>query len=343
MPQALNPADADVQNGLGEALERLGAFDAAIDAYQRALAGRRGFRKAERHLVLALVKAGRGPDALERARALVADAPKDPDRLFTLGLAQSELDVEQAISTFRRVLELDHKNTLAWYNLALVFKRSDRLSDAVDALNRALAIERRPEALYTLGVVYWQQGDADRAAAALKAAVEADPQSSEAQQTLGSVLAARGDWKGAADALRRAIALRPALPGAHETLARVLRESGETARATAELEEAERLRRAHELEQEAGVRTAVGTRKAEAGDLIGALDEFRRATALFDGYAPAHFQMGLVLRRLGQPDASRAAFDRAARLDPRLVAPLPSALTVVTLVFAACVPRGRSV
>jgi tetratricopeptide (TPR) repeat protein len=316
-----NPHDADVQNGLGEALERLGAFDPAIDAYQRAVAERPGFRKAENHLILGLVKAGRGPEALDRARALVAGAPKDPDRLFTLGLAQSELDVDQAITTFSRVLELDHKNTLAWYNLALVFKRSDRLGEAVDALSHALAIERRPEVLYTLGVVYWQQGDVGRAAATLKAATDADPRSPEAQQALGSVLAARGDWKGAADALRRAIALRPGLPGGHETLARVLRQSGDTARAAEEYSEAERLRRRHEIEQEAGVRTAVGTRKAEAGDLTGALDEFRRATAIFEDYAPAHFQIGLVLRRLGDLDASQAAFDRATKLDPRLVAP----------------------
>ena len=41
----------------------------------------------------------------------------------------------------------------------------------------------------------------------------------------------------------------------------------------------------------------------------------------FDGYAPAHFQLGLVLRRLGQPEASRAAFARAQQLNPSLVPP----------------------
>lgn len=315
------PHDADVQNRLGEALERIGALDAAIDAYRRASAERPAFRKAANNLILTLVKAGKGEEALERARARVATAPTDPDPRFTLGLAESEQDVEAAIKTFRSVLQLDPRHTLARYNLALVLKRADRLPEAVEALQQALDIEPRPEALYTLGVIYWQQGDSDRAASALRAAVAADARYTDAHYTLGAVLAARGDWKGAAGALRRAIALRPDLPGAHYSLAHVLQQSGDATGGAAEFAEAERLRKRAESEQEAGVWTAVGSRTLESGDLTGALDQFRRATAVFEGYAPAHFQIGLVLRRLGQSEAADAAFHRAAQLNPGLVAP----------------------
>ena len=73
------PRDPDVQNRLGEALERIGALDAAIDAYRRAVAARPAFRKAANNLILTLVKAGRGKEAIELARTRVADAPYDPD------------------------------------------------------------------------------------------------------------------------------------------------------------------------------------------------------------------------------------------------------------------------
>jgi tetratricopeptide (TPR) repeat protein len=317
----LTPRDADVQNRLGEALERIGALDAAIDAFRRAVAERPAFRKADNNLILTLVKAGKGPEAIARARALVSAAPDDPDRIFTLGLAESEQDVAAAIATFRRVLQLAPKHTLARYNLALVLKRADRLPEAIEALQRALETEPRPEALYTLGVIYWQQGDTERAARALRDAVAADARYADAHYTLGVVLAARNDWRGAADALRRSIAIRPDLPGAHYSLARVLQQSGDAAAGATELEEAERLRRRAQAEQEAGVWTAVGSRTLESGDLTGALDQFRRATAVFDGYAPAHFQIGLVLRRLGQSEAAAAAFHRAAQLNPGLVPP----------------------
>ena len=299
----------------------MGALDAALDAYRRAVSERPDFRKAVNNLILTLVKAGKGPEAVERARAFVAQAPDDPNRHFTLGLAQSEQNVADAIGSFRRVLEIDPRHTLALYNLALVLKRADQVPEAIATLQRALEIEPRAEAHYTLGVISFQQGDLDRAARALGAAVAAEPRYADAHYTLGAVLAARRDWAKAAESLRRAIELKPDLAGAHDTLARVLQRSGDETGGRAHFAEADRLRRRAQLEQEASVWTAVGTRKLEAGDLIGALDQFRRATAVFDAYAPAHYQMGRVLQRLGQPDASRAAFARAAKLNPSLVSP----------------------
>lgn len=317
------PHDPDIQNALGEALARIGALDAAIDAYSRALAERPEFRKAANNRILTLVKAGRGEEAVARARALVASAPQDADRHFTLGLAESEQDVDAAIATFMRVLQLDPGHALARYNLALVLKRADRLPEAVETLTRALEIEPRPEALYTLGVIYWQQGDTDAALRTLRSAIAADARYADAQYTLGAVLAARKDWAGAADALRRAIALRPGTPGAHDTLARVLLQSGDAAASAAEFAEAARLRRRAALQQEAGVWTAVGSRTLEIGNAAGAVDQFRRAIAVWEEYAPAHYQMGLALQKLGDREASRSAFARAAQLNPGLVPPPP--------------------
>lgn len=317
----LAPRDADVQHRLGEALERLGALDAAVDAYRLAVSARPDFRKASNNLILALVKAGKGTEAVERARARVAAAPDDPDRCFTLGLAQSEQDVAAAIATFRRALELAPGHALARYNLALVLQRADRLPEALDELGRALAIEPRPEMHYTLGVIHWHQGDLDRAAAALRAAVAADPGYADAHYTLGAVLKARREWDGAAAALRRAIAIRPELPSAHYTLAQVLQLAGDQAGADAEFGEAETRRQRGQREQEASVWTVVGVGKHEAGDFDGALACFRRAIGVSEVYAPAFYQMGRTLDRLGQGDAARAAFARARQLNPNLLSP----------------------
>ena len=317
----LAPNDADIQNHLGEALDRLGALDAAITAFRRAVAERPAFTKAENNLILTLVKAGRGPEAVERARALVAKSPDDPDAHFTLGLAQSEQDVSEALNAFGRVLELAPRHTLARYNLALVLKRADRQAEAIEQLTRALAIEARPEVHYTLGVIYWHQGDLDRAAASLRAATGVDPRYVDAHYTLGAVLRARRDWSGAAASLRRAIALRPDLWGAHYTLGQVLQQSGAEAEGARHLAEAERLRRRAQLEQEAGVWTSVGTERLDRGDLTGALECFRQATATFEDYAPAYYQLGRVLQSLGRGDESRAAFTRARKLNPSLIPP----------------------
>ena len=319
----LAPRDAEVQSRLGEALERIGALDAAIAAYRLSLAERPDSRTTSTNLILALVKAGHGDEAVERARAMSAVAPRDPERLFTLGLAQSDVNVDDAIGTFRRVVDLAPQHVLARYNLALVFKRTDRLQDALDELERALAIEPRPEAHYTRGIIYWHRGDLERAASALREALSMQPRYIEAHSALGSVLIAKRDWEGAAAALRRAIALGPDTPAPHYTLAQALRMAGDERGAGNALAEAERLRSRTESEQEATMWTTAGTEKLNAGNLPGALALFQRATAASDRYAPAYYQMGRALQGLGQHEAARRAFARASELNPSLVPPRP--------------------
>ena len=318
----LAPRDADIQNRLGEALDRIGALDGAVEAYRRAIAERPDFRKASNNLIIALGKVGKSAEAVERAKTLAAESPADPDRLFTLGLALSEHDVEQSIATFTRVLDLAPRHTLARYNLALVLRRVDRLADALRELDRALAIERRPQALYTQGVIYWHQGDLMRAADSLRAAIAISPDYADAHHALGGVLKAERDWRSAAVALRKAIALQPDLFSARYALAQVLTSAGDERGARATIEEAERLRERANREREAITWTSVGIQKIEAGDLTGALDALTQATTAFEPYAPAHYQMGLVLGRLGRAEAARVAFARAQRLNPSLVPPV---------------------
>jgi tetratricopeptide (TPR) repeat protein len=317
----LAPNDPEIQNTLGEALERNGALGAALDAFRRAVAARPGFRKAENNLILTLVKAGQGPESLERARALVAASPNDPERLFTLSLAQSEQEVEGAIATLRRVLTIDPRHMLARYNLALVLKRVDRLAEATGELQKAIAIESRAETQYTLGTIYRQQGDLDRAVDSLREAIRINSQYVDAHATLGSVLQAKGDSAAAVAALTRAIALAPDQPAPRYGLAHVLQQMRDPTAARRALDDAERLRVRAARAHEALVWTSVGIEKVRTGDLSSALGFFRRAIATSDAYAPAHYQEGLVLHRLGQHEAARAAFATAKRLNPSLVSP----------------------
>ena len=317
----LAPQDGAIQDRLGDALERIGALDAAVDAYRAAAGARPSPRGAANHLVLALVKAGRSPEAITRARALTVESPDEAERWFTLGLAQADVDADGAIASFGRALALDGRHALARYNLALVLYHTDRLEPALDELNKALTIQPRPEMHYTLGIVRWHQGDLDGAARALNDAVSADPTYADAHLALGTVLKARGDLKRAVTALTRASELRPDLPAPHIVLAQTLALAGDDAGARRESAEADRLRTISQQSQEAATLTAVGTEKLNAGDAAAAADTFRRATKAFDAFAPAHYQLGRALERLGQHDAARAAFARAQQLNPALVPP----------------------
>jgi tetratricopeptide (TPR) repeat protein len=317
----LAPHDGVIQVHLGEALERIGALDAAVDAYRAATDAHPAPRGASNSLVLALVKSGRSAEATARARAFTAEAPGDADRWFTLGLAQADVDVDGAIDSFHRALALDRRHALARYNLALVLYHADRLQPALDELHEALAIQPRPEVHYTLGIIYWHLGDLDRAAKALAEAAAANPAYADAHLALGSIFKARGDLQQAASALQRAVTLGPDLPPPHIVLAQTLALTGDEAGARREWAEADRLRTRSQQSQEAATWTAVGAQKLDAGDAAAAEGCFRRATQAFDGFAPAHYQLGRALERLGQHDAARAAFARAQQLNPALVPP----------------------
>jgi len=315
------PGDGVIQDHLGEALERLGALDAAVDAYRRAADAHPAPTGAANHLVLALAKAGRGAEAVARARAAVAEAPRDAERWFTLGLAQSDVDADAAIESFHRALDLDPHHVLARYNLGLVLYHADRVDAAVDALRQALAIQPRPEIHYTLGVVRWHQGDLAGAVDALRAAVAANPSYADAYLTLGAVLKARGDVEASREALARAIALAPATPAPHVVLAQTLALAGDEAGARRESAESDRLREQSQRAQEAATLTAAGIALLDGGDAAAAADCFRRAAQAQDTFAPAHYQLGRALDRLGQHDAARRAYARAQQLNPALVPP----------------------
>ena len=154
---ALAPDDADVQHRLGEALLRLGALDAAIDAFRRALSVRPDFQKAANSLILALVQAGRGPEAIgARRERFIAAAPGRSRSLFhPRPGAERSGTWRSATATFRRVFDASHPgHVLARYNLALVTPaRGPADGGRRRAPGERLPSIQRPEAYYTLGVI----------------------------------------------------------------------------------------------------------------------------------------------------------------------------------------------
>ena len=73
--------------------------------------------------------------------------------------------------------------------------------------------------------------------------------------------------------------------------------------------------------QAAKVATNSGKRLLGAGDLDGAISQFRSAIHSEPNYAAAHYELGLALQQSGKKDESEKEFQRAAELDPHLAAP----------------------
>jgi tetratricopeptide (TPR) repeat protein len=65
--------------------------------------------------------------------------------------------------------------------------------------------------------------------------------------------------------------------------------------------------------------------RTSAGASQEAIVLYRQVIAVDPNYAAAHFNLGLLLRQLGQTADAQQELATAQRLDPKLVAPSPSA------------------
>ncbi len=74
-------------------------------------------------------------------------------------------------------------------------------------------------------------------------------------------------------------------------------------------------------EQAAAFATNSGRRLLNAGDVDGAISQFRAAIQSLPGYAPAHYQLALALQRKGNNEEASKEFQKAAEIDPHLKAP----------------------
>jgi Flp pilus assembly protein TadD len=73
--------------------------------------------------------------------------------------------------------------------------------------------------------------------------------------------------------------------------------------------------------QAATFATNSGKRLLTAGDVDGAISQFRNATRLAPTYAPAHYQLAVALSRKGEASEAGEEFRKAAELDPKLSPP----------------------
>ena len=155
---------------------------------------------------------------------------------------------------------------------------------------------------------------------ALRAAVAAEPTYADAHEALGAVLKARRDWSGAPRPCAGRSSCGPMAGRALHARAGAAA-SGDQAGARAQLDDAERLRAGRSPaggacgRRSASRNSRPATRPApssRSGAPIGG----------FDAYAPAHYQMGRLLQRLGDHDAAARGVRASAELNPSLVPPI---------------------
>ena len=150
-------------------------------------------------------------------------------------------DAQAAEVAFKRAVDLDPNYLAAYEQLAGLYAVSERLEQAIDTYEQAVAA--RPEAAklhHLLGVLYEMSDQRERAIASYQTAIRYHPNLAESKNNLAYIFAESGEnLDRALDLAQEAKALRPDNPNTADTLGWVLYRRGIPSAAISYLKEAE--------------------------------------------------------------------------------------------------------
>ncbi len=193
---------------------------------------------------------------------------------------------------------------------ALLF--NDRPEDAAAELRTAIAAA--PDlaiAHFFLGQALRQLEQPREAKESLSLATRLSPQTAEFHRELGAALLQDAKVEEAVASLRKAVDLDPDNAAAHYQLGNALRRVGKAEEAKRHFQQAAALKeRKLEFEQ-AGLHTLQGITYLRAGNLVSAIDAFRRALAQQPQHAEASYYLGIALAQSGDFEGAAKAFTAA--------------------------------
>jgi tetratricopeptide (TPR) repeat protein len=169
--------------------------------------------------------------------ALRRDANFVPALKELAAAATTKGDLAQAREALEKAVSLRQDDANAFADLGNVYLRQDRVDDAQNVLQRALALNPAlPLANNMMGLANLRQGNAVAAEANLREAIRAQPDLAEAHNNLGNLLAGRKAYAEAAHHFEKAIAHNPDYVEARHSYGVVLALMQSNPRAMAELE-----------------------------------------------------------------------------------------------------------
>jgi protein O-GlcNAc transferase len=217
----------------------------------------------------------------------------------------------QAEDIYKQVLQIKPDHPDALHLLGTVAHQKGEHDNAIELINKALAIAPSAAMYSNLGIAIQAQGNLDKAIECFREALLLDPNHAKAYNNLGMALGDQGKLGAAIESFVQALSLEPAYATAYYNLAVTLQDHG-------------RLNEAVECYQQAvavdpqysAAYFNLGNTLHEQGDREGALQSFQKALALDPDSAKGYNNLGNVFRDLGKPDIAIDLYRKALALDP---------------------------
>lgn len=300
---------ADVWGFTGDLLLDVGREEAAIDCYERAVAG--GTENYETVIRLAKLQQDRerwaeAAESFERAAQLGGDVVGPWDEAAESWERAGEL--RPSLEARAKVLEHRTGDAETWARQGVGYRHLGELERAAEALEKATRFApERPEYWIERAEVLQERGRPERAIECYREVLEFEPDYLEARLGIAAAALAQGDPRRAEEAARRALETDEFAPEAHLALGRALRARNETDEAL------EALQRAAELDDEGAARyhRELGEALVDAGDVESGLEHLERAVERGAGEGEATPMLAETLLREQEYDRLRELVDRS--------------------------------
>ena len=318
--------------GLGLAYTGLEKFEAAVAAYQRAIAVVPN--RAHTHAALASVYTNmhRYAEALDAYKVAVGLDPNDEMIHHQLGNVYSKRgEHSAAMQHHQRAIAIAPEFAAAHYQLGLLYAQKKRWADAIASYQTAYAHdEMLVEALYNLAQASLRSGDRSTAREQmalferrkailtplreLRGALQREQGTAERAQILTNIARLylkNGFYEKAVWEYQKALGMDPELVAAHNGLGIVYTMLGKHSEAvTAQ-------RKALELQPNfAKAHAGLGLAYFSQNEMESALEHYQRAAALTPQFLEAHLKIGTILLKLKRYAEAIDTYEASATLDP---------------------------
>jgi tetratricopeptide (TPR) repeat protein len=298
---------------------KLGNFDEATAACAKAKDASATEPAATKAATLSAVASyhlavGTAKDALAAAQS-AAEAQPTPDSLSVLARAQVRSnDAPAALKTAEKAVAAGATSALAHESKGVVQANMGLLPDAITSFRKAVELDPKlTRARAELASALAASGKGTEAAAEAKKATEADPKSGEAFAALGQALLAENpkNWNEAIAQAQQGAFLNPKSPMIQNTVGKIFEANGNFDQAVSSYKKA--------LETDPSysqARLALVKVQDLQGDRKGALAEAKRLAQEMPNNGEAQFLVGRALMRANDHAAALPVLEKAAALSP---------------------------
>ena len=244
-----NDLSATAHSMLAYALLRENKPADSLTEYSRAASIEKPSATMLEHVGQDYVLLGDWDDADKWTLRAVQMNPADADAWYSLGrIRYSEQRFSDALSCFKKALELSPKSVKIENNLGLAYQAMNQADAAVAAYRQAIEWQDQgprdqlsEQPLLNLGIVLLHRGDLTEAHALLTKASTLAPTDPGIHEQLGHLYLQKGDYEEAEQELKRACELDPKSSSLHFLLGQAYRHLGKVEEAKAEFAASARL------------------------------------------------------------------------------------------------------